>query len=134
MQLEIQHRILDGSNREGDNLYANSVVAVNAENGDYVWHFQQVHHDIWDMDPANPVILYDVEMDGKMRKGLGQAGKTGWIYFLDRTDGTPLVGIEEKPVPQDGRAENSGNTTVSDWRFIRSSSCDGRRREKRFII
>ena len=91
---------LDGSNREGDNLYANSVVAVNAENGDYVWHFQQVHHDIWDMDPANPVILYDVEMDGKMRKGLGQAGKTGWIYFLDRTDGTPLVGIEEKPVPQ----------------------------------
>ncbi len=91
---------LDGSNREGDNLYANSVVAVNAENGDYVWHFQEVHHDIWDMDPANPVILYDVEMDGKMRKGLGQAGKTGWIYFLDRTDGTPLIGIEEKPVPQ----------------------------------
>ncbi|WP_391117588.1 PQQ-binding-like beta-propeller repeat protein [Psychrobacillus sp. L3] len=91
---------LDGSNREGDNLYANSVVALNAENGDYVWHFQEVHHDIWDMDPTNPVVLYDVEMDGKMRKGLGQAGKTGWVYFLDRTDGSPLVGIEEKPVPQ----------------------------------
>ncbi|QFG00309.1 quinonprotein alcohol dehydrogenase [Psychrobacillus glaciei] len=91
---------LDGSNREGDNLYANSIVALNAENGDYVWHFQEVHHDIWDMDPTNPVVLYDVEMDGKMRKGLGQAGKTGWVYFLDRTDGTPLVGIEEKPVPQ----------------------------------
>ncbi|WP_391204244.1 PQQ-binding-like beta-propeller repeat protein [Psychrobacillus sp. L4] len=91
---------LDGSNREGDNLYANSVVALNAENGDYVWHFQEVHHDIWDMDPANPVVLYDIEMDGKMRKGLGQAGKTGWVYFLDRTDGSPLVGIEEKPVPQ----------------------------------
>ncbi|MFJ8066279.1 PQQ-binding-like beta-propeller repeat protein [Psychrobacillus sp. NPDC096426] len=91
---------IDGSNREGDNLYNNSVVALNAENGDYVWHFQEVHHDIWDMDPANPVILYDVDMDGKMRKGLGQAGKTGWIYFLDRTDGTPLVGIDEKPVPQ----------------------------------
>ncbi|GGA40241.1 outer membrane protein assembly factor BamB family protein [Psychrobacillus lasiicapitis] len=91
---------LDGSNREGDNLYANSVVAVNAENGDYVWHFQEVHHDIWDMDPANPVVLFDVEKDGEMRKGLGQAGKTGWVYFLDRTDGTPLVGIEEKPVPQ----------------------------------
>ena len=94
---------LDGSNREGDNLYANSVVAVNAENGQYVWHFQEVHHDIWDMDPANPVVLYDVEMDGKMRKGLGQAGKTGWVYLLDRADGTPLVGIEEKPVPQDER-------------------------------
>jgi PQQ-dependent dehydrogenase (methanol/ethanol family) len=91
---------LDGSNREGDNLYANSVVAINAENGDYVWHFQEVHHDIWDMDPANPVVLFDVEKDGVMRKGLGQAGKTGWVYFLDRTDGTPLIGIEEKPVPQ----------------------------------
>lgn len=91
---------LDGSNREGDNLYANSVVAVNAENGEYKWHFQQVHHDIWDMDPANPVVLFDVEKDGEMRKGLGQAGKTGWVYFLDRTDGTPLVGIEEKEVPQ----------------------------------
>ncbi|SDN70225.1 alcohol dehydrogenase (cytochrome c) [Psychrobacillus sp. OK028] len=98
---------VDGSNREGDNLYNNSVLALNAENGDYVWHFQEVHHDIWDMDPANPVILYDVEMDGKMRKGLGQAGKTGWIYFLDRTDGTPLVGIEEKPVPQDDRQKTA---------------------------
>ncbi|MCZ8534315.1 PQQ-binding-like beta-propeller repeat protein [Psychrobacillus psychrodurans] len=98
---------LDGSNREGDNLYANSVVAVNAENGEYVWHFQEVHHDIWDMDPANPVILFDVEKDGEMRKGLGQAGKTGWIYFLDRTDGTPLVGIEEKPVPQDERQKTA---------------------------
>lgn len=91
---------LDGSKREGDNLYANSIVALNAETGDYVWHFQQVHHDIWDFDPTNPVILFDVEIDGKMRKALGEAGKTGWIYFLDRTDGTPLIGIEEKPVPQ----------------------------------
>lgn len=98
---------LDGSNREGDNLYANSVVAVNAENGQYVWHFQQVHHDIWDMDPANPVILYDVKMDGELRKGLGQAGKTGWVYLLDRVDGTPLVGIEEKPVPQDERQKTA---------------------------
>ncbi len=92
---------LDGSAREGDNYYANSVVAVNAESGEYVWHFQEVHHDIWDMDPANPVILYDVEMEGKMRKGLGQAGKTGWVYFLDRETGEPLVGIDEKEVPQE---------------------------------
>lgn len=103
---------LDGSNREGDNLYNNSVVALNAENGDYVWHFQEVHHDIWDMDPANPVILYDVEMDGKMRKGLGQAGKTGWVYFLDRTDGSPLVGIEEKPVPQLAEQKTSATQPI----------------------
>lgn len=98
---------LDGSNREGDNLYANSIVALNAENGKYVWHFQEVHHDIWDMDPTNPVILYDIEMNGEMRKGLGQAGKTGWVYFLDRTDGTPLVGIEERPVIQDERQKTA---------------------------
>ena len=93
--------------REGDNFYANSVVAVNAENGDYKWHFQEVHHDIWDMDPANPVVLFDVEMDGEMRKGLGQAGKTGWVYFLDRVTGEPLVGIEEKPVPQNSDQKTS---------------------------
>ena len=98
---------LDGSDREGDNLFANSILALDAETGQYKWHFQEVHHDIWDMDPANPVILYDVEMDGKMRKGLGQAAKTGWVYLLDRTDGTPLVGIEEKPVPQDERQKTA---------------------------
>ncbi|WP_246027571.1 outer membrane protein assembly factor BamB family protein [Lysinibacillus antri] len=91
---------LDGSKREGDNLYANSIVALNAETGEYVWHFQQVHHDIWDLDPTNPVILFDVEINGEMRKALGEAGKTGWIYFLDRETGEPLIGIEEKPVPQ----------------------------------
>ncbi len=91
---------LDGSKREGDNLYANSILALNAETGEYVWHFQQVHHDIWDMDPTNPVILFDVEIDGEKRKALGEAGKTGWIYFLDRITGEPLIGIEEKEVPQ----------------------------------
>lgn len=91
---------VDGSKREGDNLYGNSIVALNAETGEYVWHFQQVHHDIWDLDPTNPVILFDVEINGETKKALGEAGKTGWIYFLDRTNGEPLIGIEEKPVPQ----------------------------------
>jgi quinohemoprotein ethanol dehydrogenase len=90
----------DGSMREGDNLYTDSILAIDANTGEYRWHFQEVHHDIWDMDPANPVILFDVEIDGKMRKGIGQAGKTGWLYLLDRTNGEPLIGIEEKPVPQ----------------------------------
>ncbi len=91
---------LDGSKREGDNLYANSIIALNAETGEYIWHFQQVHHDIWDLDPTNPVILFDVEINGEMKKALGEAGKTGWIYFLDRTNGESLIGIEEKEVPQ----------------------------------
>lgn len=98
---------LDGSNREGDNLFANSIMAIDAETGEYKWHFQEVHHDIWDMDPANPVVLYDVEMDGEMKKGIAQAGKTGWVYFLDRTNGEPLVGIEEKEVPQDERQKTA---------------------------
>ncbi|MUK87736.1 PQQ-binding-like beta-propeller repeat protein [Ornithinibacillus sp. L9] len=98
---------LDGSNREGDNLYADSMLALDANTGEYEWHFQQVHHDIWDLDPANPVVLYDVEIDGKMRKGIAQAGKTGWVYMLDRTNGEPLLGIEEKPVPQNENQKTS---------------------------
>lgn len=91
---------LDGSDREGDNLYTTSVMALNVNTGEIEWHYQTVHHDIWDYDLANPVVLYDVEMDGEMKKGLAQAGKTGWVYLLDRTNGEPLVGIEETPVPQ----------------------------------
>ncbi|MEH7883390.1 PQQ-dependent dehydrogenase, methanol/ethanol family [Bacillus sp. JJ1609] len=98
---------LDGSKREGDNLFSSSIVAIDAETGKYKWHFQEVHHDIWDLDSPNPVVLFDVEKDGKKEKALAQAGKTGWIYILDRTNGKPLVGIDEKPVPQDERQKTS---------------------------
>ncbi|SEQ89032.1 alcohol dehydrogenase (cytochrome c) [Virgibacillus subterraneus] len=98
---------LDGSNRKGDNLYTDSVMALNADTGEYEWHFQEVHHDIWDYDPANPVVLYDVKMNGETKKGIAQAGKTGWVYLLDRTNGEPLVGIEEKPVPQNKNQKTS---------------------------
>ncbi|WP_244933596.1 PQQ-binding-like beta-propeller repeat protein [Neobacillus mesonae] len=98
---------LDGSNREGDNLFANSILALDANTGKYKWHFQEVHHDIWDLDPANPVVLFDVKMNGKMRKGIVQAGKTGWLYILDRTNGKPLIGIDEKPVPQNKNQKTS---------------------------
>ena len=89
--------------RAGDNLYTSSIVALELKTGRYRWHFQQVHHDIWDYDSPSPVVLFDLEYDGRMRKGLAQASKTGWVYILDRTDGTPLVGIDEKPVPQEPR-------------------------------
>ena len=91
---------LDGSRREGDNLFAASIVAVDAKTGEYRWHFQQVHHDIWDYDSPSPIVLFDVEIDGDERKGLGEASKTGWVYLLDRETGEPLLPIEEKPVPQ----------------------------------
>jgi alcohol dehydrogenase (cytochrome c) len=97
----------NGSQREGDNLFAVSIVAVDVRTGEYRWHFQQVHHDIWDYDSPNPVVLFDIEIDGELRQGLAQAGKTGWVYILDRSNGEPLIGIEERPVPQEPRQKTA---------------------------
>ena len=91
----------NGRVRKGDNLFTASILALDIETGEYRWHFQEVHHDIWDYDAPNPVILFDIEIDGVMRKALSQAGKTGWLYILDRTTGQPLIGINETPVPQE---------------------------------
>jgi alcohol dehydrogenase (cytochrome c) len=103
---------LDGASRKGDDLFAASIVAIDVKTGKYKWHFQEVHHDIWDLDAPNPVILFDVNIDGKQRKALGQAGKTGWIYFLDRTNGKPLIGINETPVPQDERQATAATQPI----------------------
>jgi alcohol dehydrogenase (cytochrome c) len=94
---------LGGMVRPGDNLFSDSIVALDVRTGAYRWHFQEVHHDIWDYDIANPIILFDAEYDGIKRKGLAQAGKTGWVYLLDRETGEPLIGIEERPVQQEPR-------------------------------
>ena len=93
----------NGSVRRGDNLFATSIVALEAKTGKYRWHFQQVHHDIWDYDAASPVVLFDITIDGVVRKGLAEASKTGWVYVLDRETGKPLIGIDERPVPQEPR-------------------------------
>jgi alcohol dehydrogenase (cytochrome c) len=98
---------LNGSVRKGDNLFTSSIVAVEAKTGKYRWHFQQVHHDIWDFDSPSPVVLFDIDLNGKPRKGLAEISKTGWVYILDRTNGKPLVGIEERPVPQEPRHATS---------------------------
>jgi len=97
----------DGSTREGDNLFCSSIMALNARTGEYVWHFQEVHHDIWDYDGASPVVLFDTVIDGQPRKGIAEAGKTGWVYILDRTNGKPLIGIDERPVPQEPRQKTA---------------------------
>ncbi|HVZ21666.1 MAG TPA: PQQ-binding-like beta-propeller repeat protein [Vicinamibacterales bacterium] len=93
----------NGAFRAGDNLYAASMLAVDLATGKYRWHFQQVHHDIWDYDAVNPVVLMDVRLDGRTRKAIAEVGKTGFAYILDRETGKPLVGIDEKPVPQEPR-------------------------------
>jgi quinohemoprotein ethanol dehydrogenase len=97
----------DGSMREGDNLFCASIVAIKAKTGEYAWHFQEVHHDIWDYDAASPVALFDTIVNGQPRKGIAQAGRTGWVYMLDRTNGKPLIGIEERPVPQEPRQKTA---------------------------
>jgi PQQ-dependent dehydrogenase (methanol/ethanol family) len=94
---------LNGSVRPGDNLFSVSLVAIEAATGEYRWHFQQVHHDLWDYDSPNPVILFEAEYDGALRKGIVEVGKTGFVYILDRETGEPLIGIEERPVPQEPR-------------------------------
>ena len=99
----------NGAVRAGDNLYTASMVAIELSTGKYRWHFQQVHHDIWDYDASNPVILMDVSVPGpstsipRVRKAIAEVGKTGWAYILDRETGKPLVGIDERPVPQERR-------------------------------
>lgn len=91
---------LDGSVREGDNLFTASIVAIDAKTGTYRWHFQQVHHDIWDYDGPSPVVLYDYEHEGRTIHAIAEASKTGWLYMLDRETGKPIHGIDEKPVKQ----------------------------------
>ncbi|MDA1102261.1 MAG: PQQ-binding-like beta-propeller repeat protein [Gemmatimonadetes bacterium] len=91
----------NGAVRPGDNLFTSSIVALDAMTGSYRWHYQVVHHDIWDYDLPTPVVLFDIEIDDRTRKGLAGTGKTGWVYLLDRETGEPLIGIEERPVPQE---------------------------------
>jgi alcohol dehydrogenase (cytochrome c) len=91
----------NGAVREGDNLFTASVVAIDAHSGEYRWHFQAVRHDIWDYDLPTPVILFDAEIRGRMRRGIAATGKTGWVYILDRETGEPLIGVDDRAVPQE---------------------------------
>jgi quinoprotein glucose dehydrogenase len=91
-----------GGHRPGDNRYANSVVALRAADGSVAWHFQVVHHDVWDLDlPAQP-ILVDLTRDGKTVPVVIQLTKQGLIFVLHRETGEPVFPVEERPVPTDG--------------------------------
>ncbi|QYN18685.1 PQQ-binding-like beta-propeller repeat protein [Amycolatopsis sp. DSM 110486] len=97
----------NGSTRGGDNLFANSLVAIDAKTGKRRWHFQSVHHDIWDYDNVMAPVLIDLRIDGKLRKVVAYGSKVGMYYILDRTNGKPVQGVEERPVPQDPRHKTS---------------------------
>ncbi len=89
-----------GADRQGANLFSNSLVAVNARTGERLWHFQLVHHDIWDYDPATAPKLLTVERDGERIDIVAQATKQGFLFAFNRVTGEPLWPIEERPVPQ----------------------------------
>jgi len=87
-----------GGDRPGANLFGNSVVAVDALTGKYKWHFQTIHHDLWDSDLPAPPVLVDVKVGGKTVQALAETGKPGFMYILDRHTGQPVFGVDEKPV------------------------------------
>ena len=97
-----------GADRVGDNLFADTVLALDAATGKRLWHFQGVHHDIWDRDFSAPPTLVTIERDGRPVDGLVQANKHGVLFVLDRATGKPLFPIEEQPVPAEHRAGRGG--------------------------
>ena len=89
-----------GGFRLGENLFAESIVALDIETGERVWHFQTVHHGVWDYDVASAPNLVDIEVDGKAIKAIAQVSKTAFTYVFDRITGEPVWPIEERPVAQ----------------------------------
>ncbi len=89
-----------GGLRQGFDHYGSSVVALDARSGDVVWHFQTVHHDLWDYDVSSQPMLIDVPVDGTRRPAVVQLTKMGHVFVLDRETGVPLFAVEERPVPQ----------------------------------
>ncbi len=97
-----------GGHRLGDNLFAESLVAVDAETGQRAWHFQAVHHGVWDYDfPAAPTLI-DITVDGRPIKAIAQVSKQGFTYVFDRATGDPVWPIEERPVETDTDLEGEG--------------------------
>ena len=102
---------LFGGDRKGDNLFGNSLVALDARTGKRLWHFQTVHHDLWDYDLVTGPKLLTVRQNGKMVDIVAQPTKFGLLYVFDRVTGKPLWPIDERPVPQsDVEGEHSSKT------------------------
>lgn len=89
-----------GGHRPGDNLFGNSVIAIDVRTGERLWHFQAIHHDIWDRDFPHPPQLIDVTVDGRQIPALVQTSKQAFVYAFNRVTGEPIWPIVELPVPQ----------------------------------
>jgi quinohemoprotein ethanol dehydrogenase len=88
----------------GKELFTDSILALDADTGKLRWYFQMVHHDIWDYDSTNAVILFNLRINGRMRQAIAHAGKTGYVYVFDRRTGKPIFGIPEVKVRQAPRS------------------------------
>lgn len=88
-----------GADRAGDDLFANTLLALNAETGERIWHFQAVHHDLWDRDFPSPPTLVQIKLNGRTIDAVAQTTKQGWVYLFDRTNGQPLFPIESRRYP-----------------------------------
>jgi len=89
-----------GGNRQGDNLFGDCLLALDARTGTRLWHFQTVHHDIWDLDNNSAPQLIQIRRDGRTIDAVAMASKTGYLYVFDRVSGKAIWPIEERPVPQ----------------------------------
>ncbi len=100
-----------GADRLGDNLFANSLIALNAATGERIWHFQSVRHDIWDRDFPSPPTLVTVRHEGKLVDAVAQTTKSGFVYLFDRTNGNPLFPIGDRKYPASDVAGESASET-----------------------
>lgn len=96
-----------GEVRAGDNLYTDAVVALDIKTGKLRWHYQVVHHDIWDHDLGTPLVLYDAVVEGKPRKAIAVMRTDGYLFLLDRKTGQPVFPTAELPVPQNARLKTA---------------------------
>jgi quinoprotein glucose dehydrogenase len=104
-----------GGNRPGNGLFGESLVAVDMKTGVRKWHFQMVHHGLWDYDNSSASLLMNVNIDGRARKVVAQPTKQGWLYVFDRITGEPIWPIEERPVPQ---SDVPGERTAKTQPFV----------------
>ena len=122
-----------GGHRPGNNLFAESLVCLDAKTGKRIWHFQFVHHGIWDYDTPAPPILLDITSGGKPVKAVAQVTKQAFTYVFDRVSGRPIWPIEERPVPQ---SDVPGEKAAATQPFpieagaLRSSGGDARRSDR----
>ncbi|MGM7698228.1 outer membrane protein assembly factor BamB family protein [Microbacterium sp. A84] len=108
----------DGSGRPGDNVFSDTLVAVDAATGEYKWHYQSIRHDIWDMDNVHAPNLADIEVNGEERQVIFYGSKSGHQFVLDRTNGEPVLPVTERPVITDDRQANSATQPFPAQRLL----------------